>query len=271
LELSDINVEGTIETKGGGQRGDDLSNETVQVGVGGSFDIERSAADVIDSFVIEDDGYISVLEKRVGGEHRVVRLDDGGGDLRGRVNGESQLGFLSVVHRQALEKERSETGSCSSTDGVEDEKALETSAVIGEFSDAVEGEVDNFLTNGVVTTGVVIGGIFLTRDQLFRVEQLTVGTGTDFVHGSGLEVQKHGTRDVLASTSLREKGVESIVTATDGLVRGHLAIRLDSVLEAVEFPAGVTDLDTSLSEVERDSFTHIELVGKRWGRWGSER
>ena len=56
---------------------------------------------------------------------------------------------------------------------------LETSALIGEFSDSVEDEIDDFLTDGVVTTGVVVGGIFFTGNQLFRVEKLTVGTGSD--------------------------------------------------------------------------------------------
>lgn len=41
-------------------------------------------------------------------------------------------------------------------------------------------------------------------------------------------------------TGLGEESVESIVTATDGLVRGHLAIGLDPVLQAVELPARVT-------------------------------
>ena len=56
---------------------------------------------------------------------------------------------------------------------------LETSALIGQLSDAVEDKVDDLLTNGVVTTGVVVGGIFFTGNQLFRVEKLTVGTGSD--------------------------------------------------------------------------------------------
>ena len=56
---------------------------------------------------------------------------------------------------------------------------LETSALIGEFSDSVEDEIDDFFTDGVVTTGVVVGGIFFTGNQLFRVEKLTVGTGSD--------------------------------------------------------------------------------------------
>jgi len=55
---------------------------------------------------------------------------------------------------------------------------------------------------------------------------------------------------VLASTSLGEEGVESIIATTDGLVRWHLTIRLNTVLEAEEFPAGVTNLDTGLTDVD---------------------
>jgi hypothetical protein len=98
-----------------------------------------------------------------------------------------------------------------------------------------------------VTTGVVVGGIFLTGDQLLRVEQLTVGTSANLVNDGRLKVQEDGTRDVFAGTSFREKGVEGIVTTTDGLVRRHLTIRLDTVLKAVKFPAGITDLDTGLT------------------------
>jgi len=66
LELSYINVKGSVESEGGSQRGDDLSNESVQVGVGWSFNIEVSSADIIDGFVIKDHSDISVLKKRVG-------------------------------------------------------------------------------------------------------------------------------------------------------------------------------------------------------------
>jgi len=66
LELSDINVEGTIESKGGGQRGDDLSDESVQVGIGGSLNIEISSADIVDGLIVEHNGDIGVLEERVG-------------------------------------------------------------------------------------------------------------------------------------------------------------------------------------------------------------
>ena len=62
---------------------------------------------------------------------------------------------------------------------------------------------------------------------------------------------------MLASSSLREEGVERIVTASNGLVGWHLAIRLDAVLEAVKLPAGVTGLAPALADVDRDAFTHV--------------
>jgi len=162
LELSDIDVEGTIESEGGSQRGDDLSDESVQVGVGGSLNIEVSSADIVDGLVVEHDGDIGVLEERVGGEDGVVGFNNGGGDLRGGVDGETELGFLSVVDGESLEEERSETGSGTSTDGVEDHESLETSALIGELSDSVEAEIDDFTTDGVVSSGEVVGGILLS-------------------------------------------------------------------------------------------------------------
>jgi len=250
LELSDIDVEGTIESEGGGQRGDNLSDESVQVGVGGSLDIEVSSADIIDGLIVEHDGDISVLEERVGGENGVVGLDNSGGDLRGRIDGETELGFLTVIDGKSLEEEGAETGSGTTTDGVEDEETLETSALISELSDSVEAEINDLLTNGVVTTGEVVGGILLTRDELLRVEELSVGSGSDLIDNGGLEIEEDASGDVLTSTSLGEEGVESIITTTDGLVRWHLTIGLDTVLEAEELPAGVTDLATTLSDVD---------------------
>jgi hypothetical protein len=48
---------------------------------------------------------------------------------------------------------------------------------------------------------------------------------------------------MLAGTSLREKGVEGVIAAANGLVGGHLPVGLDAMLQAVELPAGVADLD----------------------------
>jgi len=187
----------------------------------------------------------------------VVRLNDGGSDLGSRGDGERQLGLAAVVNREALEEKGAKTRSSSTTGGVEDHEALKTSAVISELADAVKDKVNDFLADGVVTTGVVVGSIFLAGDDLLRVVELAVGTSADFIADTRLKIDEDGTRNVLAGTGLGEEGVEGIITATDGLVGRHLSVRLDAVLKAVELPAGITGLDTSLANVDRKTFTHF--------------
>jgi hypothetical protein len=138
LEFSDIDVQSTIESEGSSQTGDDLSDESVQVGVGWSFDIEVSSADIVDGFVIQHERDIFVLKEGVGGKNGVVWLDNSVGDLRRRIDSETELGLLTVIDGESFEEEGTETGTSTSTDSVEDEETLETSTVISELSDSVE-------------------------------------------------------------------------------------------------------------------------------------
>merc|ERR1719263_2223552 len=217
--------------------GTNLSQEAVQVGVSWSLDVEVAAAHVVESLVIHAEGHVGVLKESVGGEHGVVWLNHSVGDLRSRRDSEGDLGLAAVVHGKALQKEGAKTGASATSGSVVAHETLETSAVISELADAVEDEVDDLLADGVVATSVVVGSIFLSGDDLLRVVELAVGAGADLVTHSGLKVDVHSARNVLASTSLREEGVESIVSTTNGLVRRHLSVRLDAVLEAVELPA----------------------------------
>jgi hypothetical protein len=60
----------------------------------------------------------------------IVGLDDGGGNAGCWVDGEFELGFLAVIGGEALEEERTEARSSSTTKGVEDQEALEGRAVV---------------------------------------------------------------------------------------------------------------------------------------------
>ena len=137
---------------------------------------------------------------------------------------------------------------------MKDEETLESGTVVGELADAVQDEVNNLLANGVVTTGVVVGGVFLSGNDLLGVVELGILTAADFVTDGVFQVDKDGTRDVLAGRSLAEKGVEGIVGNAKRSIARHVAIGVDSVLEAVKLPAVVTNLDTGLAEVDRDAF-----------------
>jgi len=135
---------------------------------------------------------------------------------------------------------------------VEDKETLESGTVVTHLADLVHYGIDDILTDGVVTTGVVIGSIFLSIDDSLRVVELTVLSGTDRVTNSWLEIDHDGTRYMLATLGLREEGIEGSVLNTNGLITWHLTIFLDSVLEAVELPATVTYGKTGLSDVERE-------------------
>jgi len=250
LELGNINVQSTIETKRGGQRRDDLRNQTIQVGVGRLLNVELASADIVESLVVQAESTVGVFQESVGGKHRVVRFDNGGRDLRTGRDGKGQLGLAAVVNGKTFQEEGSETGSGTSSGGVEDEESLESGTVVGELSDAIQDVVNNLLSDGVVTTGVVVGGILLSGDDLLGVVELGVGTGADFVANGGFQIHENSAGNVLSGGGLAEEGVEGVVTGGGSLGGGHVTIGADSVLQAVEFPAVVTDLDTGLTEMD---------------------
>ena len=66
---------------------------------------------------------------------------------------------------------------------------------------------------------------------------------------------------MLAGPRLREECVEGVVCDASGVVRWHLAIWLDTVLEAVELPAGAAHLDSGLADVDGDDLSHLHLAG----------
>merc|ERR1719311_736773 len=176
-----------------------------------------------------------MLQERVHAEHGIVRLNARGGDLRAGPDRERDLGLLAVIDREALEEQAAETRACTATAGVEDHEALQARAVVRQLAKAVQDKVDDLLPDSVVATGEVVRGILLTGDQLLRVEQLTVRTSADLVNHRRLQVDEDTTRHVLAGTRLGEERVERIISSANGLVARHLAVRLNTVLQAEEF------------------------------------
>merc|ERR1719326_2788719 len=142
LELSDVHVQGTIETQRRSQRGRDLRDDAVQVGVRRALNVEATAAHIVDGLVVQAERHISVLQQGVGGKNVIVRLHDSSSNLRGRSHGVCQLGLLAVVDGETLKEKSTETRAGTSTSGVVDKETLQTSAVVREFAYSVKNEVD---------------------------------------------------------------------------------------------------------------------------------
>lgn len=79
---------------------------------------------------------------------------------------------------------------------------------------------------------IVVCRVFLATDQEFRVEEMSVGTGSDFIDRGRIEINEDGTRDMLVISSLGEEGLEGSRIADTGFgVRA--TISLQAVLEKV--------------------------------------
>ena len=50
-----------------------------------------------------------------------------------------------------------------------------------QLPNSVKNHIDKFFANSVVTTSVVVGGIFFACNELFWMEKLTVCAGADFI------------------------------------------------------------------------------------------
>jgi hypothetical protein len=107
-----------------------------------------------------------------------------------------------------------------------------------------------------MTARKIVRGILFPRDQLLRVEELPVCASADLIDHCRLEVYEHAAWNMLACAGLRKECVEGVVATADGLIRWHLAIGLDAVLEAEQFPTRVADLHPSLTDVDADTLTH---------------
>ncbi len=57
---------------------------------------------------------------------------------------------------------------------MKEQEALQTTALIREFPDAIQHQIHYLLSDGVVTASVVVCRILLTGDELLRMEELTI-------------------------------------------------------------------------------------------------
>jgi hypothetical protein len=81
-----------------------------------------------------------------------------------------------------------------------------------------------------MSSSEVIGGIFLSADELLGVEQLAVRASAHFIDHGGLQVQKHTARNVLPGARFTEERVEGVISSSHCFVARHLTIRLHTML-----------------------------------------
>ena len=91
-----------------------------------------------------------------------------------------------------------------------------------------------------------------------RIAKITSRQFCLLTNNSRLQVNEDRARDVLSCSGFAEERVKGIVSSTDGFVAWHLAIRLNSMFQTVQFPTGVSNLNTSLANVNRDTLALLQ-------------
>ena len=95
---------------------------------------------------------------------------------------------------------------------MKDQESLQSSALVSHLADSVQDKIHNLLANGIMSSGIVIGSVLLSSNQLLRVEQLPVGSSPDFINNGRLQVNKDGPGNMLSGTSFSEKGAEGVIS-----------------------------------------------------------
>lgn len=88
-----------------------------------------------------------------------------------------------------------------------------------------------------MTSSIVVGCVLLAADQQLWVEQLAVITSADLVNGGGVKVDEDGSRDIFATSSLREDGIELARVVESLRVGIRPTILLQAVFEEVPVPS----------------------------------
>ena len=128
LELSQIDVQGSVESERCSDGRDDLTDQSVQVVVRRSLNVEVFATDVVDGFVVDHEGAVSVLQGSMSGQDRVIRFYNCCRHLWSRIDGKLKLRLLAIIHGQSFHEERRETRPGTSAERMEDQESLETGA-----------------------------------------------------------------------------------------------------------------------------------------------
>lgn len=130
LEFVQVDVQRAVKSQRRCDGADNLRDKSVEVIVTRTRNIQVAAANIVNCLIINQEGTVRVLDRAVGGKDGIVGFNDGGRHSRGRVNRELELRLLSVIGRQPLEQQSSETRTSTTAERVENKEPLKGRAVV---------------------------------------------------------------------------------------------------------------------------------------------
>ena len=260
-QFSEVRVELTGESEAAGDSGHGGGDEMVKISVGGGGELEGPEADIVEGLVVNDHALIGIFDELMHWEGGVVGLNDSVGDLGGGDHGEGLHDSVGVLLSDLGDEESSHSWASSSSEGVGDLESLEAVASFGFLSGDVEDGVDELGSLGVVTLGPVVAGSGLSEDEVVGSEELTEGSGSDWVHGSWFKIHKDSSGDVPSSGGFVVVDIDPLELEVGVSVVGTGGV--NSVLVGDDLPEFGTDLVAALTSLDVDDFSHaIQIRNK---------
>ena len=189
-------------------------------------------ADVLERLVVDRVGHLGVLDQLVHGQRRVVRLDDGARDLRGRNHRVRRHDSVRVLLLQLADQQRTQATASAASDRVAQLEALQTVTALGLLAHHIQNGVHDFRALRVVALRPVVTWLWRCGERrLARWSRLSLSWG---INRASEKLSEESTlRRTLTGTVVRVDEVvlleqRSIRTASDRIHDAWLEIHLDT-------------------------------------------
>ena len=235
-QFAKITVELAGETEAARRTTHGGGDQMVQISVRGRSQLESAEANVIQGLVVQSKALVGILHELMDGKGGVVGFDDGIGNLGRGDDGVGRHDTVGILLTDLGDEEGAHAGTGTTAHGVGELESLHAVAGLGLLANDVEDGIDELGTFGVVALGPVVAGTGLAKDKVVGTEELAERSGTDAVHGTGLEVHEDGAGDVPSAGGLVEVDVDPLE-----LKVGIAVIRsggVHSVLVGHDLPVG---------------------------------
>lgn len=143
---------------------------------------------------------------------------------------------------------------------VERDNTLQAITILSLLTNNIKNGINQLSSFGIMTFRPIISGAGLTKNEIIRAKDLTVGTGSDTIHGTRFKIHENSPGNVSTARSL-------IVIDIDPLqlkIRRRIAVVLtggvDTVLIANDFPELGSDLVAALATLNVKNFSHGVLL-----------
>jgi hypothetical protein len=123
-------------------------------------------------------------------------------------------------------------------------------------ADPINNALYELLANSIMTSRIVVCGIFFPADQQLWVEELAIIASADLIDGRGVKVDEDGTWHVFAARGLSEEGLMGSKITNFFCVGVGTTVSLEAMLEQVQLPGAVSKLCASLANVEVDNLVN---------------